>query len=476
MSIGQSVTLWRQWAKEYILADIQADWDLSHVPVFSDRGWEYGTMSESLKNCTESLSDDDTYLYIFYVADQLTDGPWTADAIRPVYVGMTEDPKTRFNRHIHKFATRNSDGSDDEWKKYHHLAAILENVDGRLFAWARPNSEIDTGPYGYSCYPKELEAKLVGLLHRIPVIRRTLINREYVPNWSRYERYKERSEWVDSKPLSEAYEKYNGEYRISAPDGSKQTLWSDWVNRYPLSDINDETTVDPVPLFETTSDDRTVHITPDGTLERTSKIETHIEVVGSQYIQKRDRKPIGRDLEGLLYIMYQLDNQSKPFGASDFMPLYIGKAEVWGTINELSNNFKEIAGKGSATRTFARWGDGEDWHIGKLSAAVRTGDEGYIHWADMLFEPGSRKLRKPTYLWVHPWNRSEDTGPYGMAQSLAALEPQLIALAYESSPTKLLNKDNVPTDAPINQTEAQFEPPNQWPDRGTKQHALGDFF
>ncbi|WP_175609706.1 hypothetical protein [Haladaptatus litoreus] len=152
--------------------------------------------------------------------------------------------------------------------------------------------------------------------------------------------------------------------------------------------------------------------------------------------------------EGLLYMMYQLDAPAKDVDAGDVIPRYIGKAEAYGKQRKLSSNFVEIAKNRNATRSFARWGDGNYWHIGELSMALSGEDERKAHWAEALFEPGTRTLNEQTYLWVHAWGEDNDD-PYGVPATLAEVEQLLIGLAYSTYPETLLNKSGTPDDAPV---------------------------
>jgi len=162
-----------------------------------------------------------------------------------------------------------------------------------------------------------------------------------------------------------------------------------------------------------------------------------------------------------VHVMYQLANDGPDISSADVVPRYIGKAEVYGKKRELSSNFVEIANERNATRSFARWGDGDYWHVGELSMAIHGDDERKVHWADALFEPGTRRLRNPTYLWVRAWNPDADLGPYGVPALLAEVEPQLIGLAYDAFPEQLLNKEGTPDDASIHTGDASFEPASQ---------------
>ncbi len=51
----------------------------------------------------------------------------------------------------------------------------------------------------------------------------------------------------------------------------------------------------------------------------------------------------------------------------------------------------------------------------------------------------------------------ESTGPYGYDAYLAEVEPQLIGVAQAAYPNRLLNKSDVPDDAPIKSSEFTFE-------------------
>lgn len=142
--------------------------------------------------------------------------------------------------------------------------------------------------------------------------------------------------------------------------------------------------------------------------------------------------------------MYQLTAPAETADPTDFVPRYIGKAEAYGKKRALSSNFVEIANDRNATRSFARWGDGDYWHIGELSMALRGEDKRKAHWVETLFEPGTRRLRNQTYLWVHAWDSERDVGPYGVPATLAEVEPLLIGLAYAAAPESLLNKSGTP--------------------------------
>lgn len=146
--------------------------------------------------------------------------------------------------------------------------------------------------------------------------------------------------------------------------------------------------------------------------------------------------------DGLLYIMAVKEGDG-------VAPLYIGKAETIGKRNgNLSANIKGIE---HDTSKFARWGDGYEYHIGDLSAAVLPGhdqihiERKYQMWAAALFKnypSETPTLRRPVYFWAKAWSRSdlgpwEDFGP----TRLTFLEYLLIGLASSAFPGLLLNRE-----------------------------------
>jgi len=232
------------------------------------------------------------------------------------------------------------------------------------------------------------------------------------------------------------------------PDAAtKAECWREWVDEYILADVQREAQSDPIPLFDVT--DNLEVRTDDGTLKRSAEIDAQIRHEGRKCVGNNGVRTDGCD--GLLYVMYQLEESTEPATASDVIPRYIGKAEAYGKKRALSSNFVEIAYERNATRSFARWGGGNYWHVGELSLALAGEDDRKQHWVDELFEPDSRTLSQQTYLWVHAWNNDEDTSPYGTAATLAEVEPLLIGTAYGASPHQLLNKSGTPDDAPIKQ-------------------------
>jgi hypothetical protein len=149
--------------------------------------------------------------------------------------------------------------------------------------------------------------------------------------------------------------------------------------------------------------------------------------------------------DGLIYLMHYRNQDG------DIVPLYIGKTETIGKSNgNLSVNIKNLA---SDKGKFARWGDGDQYHIGDLSSVVLTHpnkklNPKYSDWANALFveNPDSGmihpKLKRQVYFWTIPWANSEagpweDFGP----TNLTFLEYLLIGVASSAYPNAVLNRE-----------------------------------
>jgi hypothetical protein len=129
-------------------------------------------------------------------------------------------------------------------------------------------------------------------------------------------------------------------------------------------------------------------------------------------------------------------------------PLYIGKAETLGKRGNLSANIKGVS-KNANRGKFARWGDGRQYHIGDLSAAVLPGyqaeyvDSKYKRWAIAMFESfptNEPKLKFPVFLWAKAWSKHDigvwpQFGPTG----LSFQEYLLIGLCSSLFGSRLLN-------------------------------------
>ncbi len=234
--------------------------------------------------------------------------------------------------------------------------------------------------------------------------------------------------------------------------GTKRTLWEAWIDR------NVDTT-DPTPLFATepagdrdSGDEsgRSVELTAYGrgrrrpVLRRSDAMDDRLGDAIDTVIA--DHEARGGEYDGLIYLMYALEG-------SRVIPYYIGKTGTYRRADAgLSANLDGVSSTGGK---FARWGYGDAYHIGDLSAAVlkecddvdttnhADPKEKYERWASRLFEPRTRRLRRPVYIWIRAWDRTEgpypDTYPY-----LAELEYQLVGIAYELFPETLLNTEGVP--------------------------------
>jgi hypothetical protein len=137
---------------------------------------------------------------------------------------------------------------------------------------------------------------------------------------------------------------------------TKET-WREWTSRYVDSQ-------DPVSLFAI-NDDQRVEYKRYGNddrriLKRSAEMDALIREEGRRVLN--DWYTTDDTYHGLIYLMYWLDDDG-------VVPLYVGKAGKYGRDGErLSANIKTL--KRNSTGKFARWGDGHDYHVGDLSAAI----------------------------------------------------------------------------------------------------------
>lgn len=439
-----NAALWHKWLNETLLRDIADSETDDPVPLFE-------TTADSLET-SDALSsykwgkNDGEYLYLLY---QLAgDGTDPTDVI-PVYVGESSDISSRIGQHSRKIRGSlplTSWTDDDSWgsfSKYDHIAAIHERTERPLYAWIHDLDGDTQGPYGDPTYRQELEAKLVGLIHGQDRFDRVFANREFVPNSVLQAIGQAGPAWVRDIDIEPTPAESTGELPHD-PTVTKAQRWHDWADQYLLGDLQNDDAADPIPLFETDASGQ-VALTDTGRLNRSDRIDERIRREGQRCVDAGGLRNDGYD--GLLYVMYQLEAPAEETTPADIVPRYIGKAEASGKKREMSANFDEIAYGRNSTRSFARWGDGDYWHVGELSMALLGDDDRKAHWADALFEPDSRRLRRPTYLWITAWNPTEDVGPYGLPTTLASVEPLLIGVAHAAAPEPLLNQDGVPSTA-----------------------------
>ncbi|RRJ30641.1 GIY-YIG nuclease family protein [Halocatena pleomorpha] len=446
--------LWTTWINETLLEDIRASDQPDPVPFLTTDDGALAT-TDALDQYRYGKNDGE-YLYLIYLADK----PITTPAdITPVYVGESRNIGARIYQHYKKLRDAlpiddwEDDGSWGSFSKYDHLAAIRERADNRLHIWILDVNTHETGPYGTATYRHELEAKVIGLIHAHAEYRTTLTNREFVPNRVLHEIGTLGPEWLTTDPSAPDRSRVPPQEPIDTARHSKADLWRQWLETHVHPDLSDATTADPIPVFAT-DDQLRVKLTDAGRLKRSNTIDARIRAEGQNCVHSKGVRD--GDHEGLLYIMYQLtetENSDHP----RIVPRYIGKAEAYGKKKELSSNFTEIAAERASTRSFARWGEGDYWHVGELSMALFENDTRKEPWASELFEQGTRRLKEQVYLWTRAWNQQTHVGPYGYQASLAEVEPQLIGLAQAAFPAHLLNKSGVPDDAPIHSTDFAFQ-------------------
>ena len=134
--------------------------------------------------------------------------------------------------------------------------------------------------------------------------------------------------------------------------------------------------------------------------------------------------------------------------AAGVIPLYFGKAEIYGKGNaNLSANVSDLAtGDGKS----GRWGYNDAYHMGDLSAVTLPGHPAnkqtrkYASWHRALFVENSDKilLNGDVRFWASLWGPEKQSiwREYGSTR-LAFEEYLLIGIASDLFPNELLNRE-----------------------------------
>lgn len=175
--------LWATWIERTLIQDIHDPARPDPVP-FLTTGDGALTTTDALDRYRYGKNDGE-YLYLIYLADEPIHN---ASNLTPVYVGESRTIGSRIYQHYKKLNESlpiddwEDDGSWGNFSKYDHIAAVRDAAESRLYVWILDVETLDTCPYGVATYRQELEAKLIGLIYAHPAYRRTMTNREFVPN------------------------------------------------------------------------------------------------------------------------------------------------------------------------------------------------------------------------------------------------------------------------------------------------------
>ena len=214
----------------------------------------------------------------------------------------------------------------------------------------------------------------------------------------------------------------------------KLCFWLDFVE-------GNRVDTDSVPLFAT--DAGRVRTFPYGSnrrpmLQRSSEMEALMRGLGRTLESDYESDCIAH--EGILYVMFRREG-------STVVPLYIGKAEIYGKSGNLSINVRDLVGGDSK---FGRWGYGYAYHMGDLSAATLPGHAEskktlkYEAWRDALFTLDSHgpTVRGDIRFWACLWNpqRKSIWQEYGRTR-LTFEEYLLIGVTSDLFPANVLNRE-----------------------------------
>ena len=213
-------------------------------------------------------------------------------------------------------------------------------------------------------------------------------------------------------------------------------LWENFVNAHGVE-------ADAKPLFMEllTASVATKRIGNRSLLQRSPEAEGLISTICATLEEDWNRKV--HKYDGVLYIMLAKEE-------GHVIPLYIGKAETLGKQGKLSVNIKGVS-KNANKAKFARWGDGRQYHLGDLIAAVLLGyepqtvDSKYKKWAAAMFESfptNEPKLKHPVFLWAKAWGRTDiGVWPQFGPTRLTFQEYLLIGLCSSLFGSRLLNSE-----------------------------------
>lgn len=230
-----------------------------------------------------------------------------------------------------------------------------------------------------------------------------------------------------------------------------------------VADINDSERADPICLLKTREN---IAISQDNNsgnrrLKLSKEIKDRINDVRNKLLDTDTY--LGT--EGALYMMYRIDSASDNIDSTNIIPLYIGLSEAhsWKfekDRSERNHQIQDFTGEDAECRVARdrfsknltderkrlRWGSDTAYHIGRLSLGLLEPDHknAYVSWAKSIFtddglNSGTPELSDEVYLWMHPWSRAKDDGPYHPNTMLNEVEPQLIEMAAAAHPKSLLN-------------------------------------
>lgn len=215
----------------------------------------------------------------------------------------------------------------------------------------------------------------------------------------------------------------------------KRNLWMSFTSAHSINALG-------VPLFATNASGiETFRYGTNGRpmLKRSAAMESMMRSLGTEAVSEFKSSKPGCD--GILYMMFRNVGP-------DIIPLYIGKAELFGKSNRnLSANISDLI---SGVSMFGRWGYNYAYHIGDLSAATLTGHPDskrtpkYSKWSSKLFDiqDGCIKPKFEIRFWATLWSANSQSvwSNYGPTK-LAFEEYLLIGIASDLFPDDLLNNE-----------------------------------
>lgn len=223
--------------------------------------------------------------------------------------------------------------------------------------------------------------------------------------------------------------------KVAMNENLKQKLWQSFTDAHSI-------VASSVPLFATS--DSGVEVINYGAnkrpmLKRSSDMDDLLRRLGQQAVSQFNTQDPNCD--GILYMMFRTESKN-------VIPLYIGKAELYGkSERNLSVNISDLL---SGVAMFGRWGYNYAYHIGDLSAATLPGHPEkkrtpkYTKWSRMLFEV-SDQVVKPKFdirFWATLWTKDCRSIWHEFGSTKLTFEEYLlIGIASDLFPMDLLNNE-----------------------------------
>lgn len=364
------------------------------------------------------------------------------------YIGRSNDIQKRLLEHekqINIVLTKLNKGISEKGKYFLFAKEMLQNpkkYSVYIWRWSNPRPIHNDVFNDREISIENAEGILGGLAGE--VFGNKCFNRDFIT----------RSVWALEKPNLNFIENYSDLKQSDKLDSINNLklldLWREWNNKYIKKR--------KIPLFEATSkwNEIKIHELSGESIRvcRSFEMEELVSKEVEKVFNAFTNSPDNFDYDGLIYLVYTYGKyveKKKDIDLifdEDIIPIYIGKTETIGRNGTYSVNIKNVHKKQNKKK-FARWGDGNDYHIGDLSNVLLPNklkpQKKYQKWAEFFFEPRNKqsldpiKLRFPIFFWIKAWHKNDNGIIMNLPCSIPFLERQIITLTSMLYPNFILN-------------------------------------